>query len=380
MAMMQFYTHKQRIDYFRSQGKEGVCWDFKQEWHSRIEDLIKDIVCFANTAHDENCYIIFGISDGLEVTGMTLERRKQADIIDAISKVQFAGDNYPHISVDSFEYEGKQIDVLTVYNNDSTPLYLKQNYGKMRVGCIYLRTEDKNTPDFGNADITDIEILWKKRLGLTKTPLQYIFDRMRNRTEWTDEDGRYYNIYRPEYTIEMVDDEDDRNRDEYYSYAMPNSATTFGELRIMCNQTTLKSYGMVILDSGRLCVPCPEWGYVCHDEFGMNWEYAYKYYICGTELFRVLSFMYDPSNGDQRYAFRHLQDVVLFYRNEEERLAFESILEARPQIVHDCFAGSKSYDHIVTENETKTKEYRKRLKVGAVLKGLLEEYRGGLLC
>ena len=30
------------------QGKEGEYWDFKQEWHEKIEDLLKDIICFTN--------------------------------------------------------------------------------------------------------------------------------------------------------------------------------------------------------------------------------------------------------------------------------------------------------------------------------------------
>ena len=34
------------INYFLSVGKEGDFWDFKQEWHENIEDLLKDIICF----------------------------------------------------------------------------------------------------------------------------------------------------------------------------------------------------------------------------------------------------------------------------------------------------------------------------------------------
>ena len=67
--------------FFIRKGKEGEYWDFKQEWHERIEDLIKDIICFSNTVHNEDCYLIFGISDNLEIVGMRKNRRKQADII-----------------------------------------------------------------------------------------------------------------------------------------------------------------------------------------------------------------------------------------------------------------------------------------------------------
>lgn len=48
-----------------------------------MHDLIKDIIYFANTVHDEDCYLIFGISDDLKLTGMQQTRKKQADAIDA---------------------------------------------------------------------------------------------------------------------------------------------------------------------------------------------------------------------------------------------------------------------------------------------------------
>lgn len=41
---------------------------------------------------DEDCYLIFGISNNLHVTGMEQTRTKQADIIDALSNLMFAGD------------------------------------------------------------------------------------------------------------------------------------------------------------------------------------------------------------------------------------------------------------------------------------------------
>ncbi len=48
-----------------SVGKETEQFDFKQEWHIEMKDLIKDIVCFANTVHYQGCYTIIGISDSL---------------------------------------------------------------------------------------------------------------------------------------------------------------------------------------------------------------------------------------------------------------------------------------------------------------------------
>ncbi len=123
---------------------------------------MKDIICFANTVHDKDCYIIFGIADDLTVTGMRKKRKKQADIIDAISKLMFAGDVYPKIEVTTIYLDNKEIDVLAIFNIEKTPIYLKKNYGVMFAGCIYSRVGDKNTQNKGNSDITDIENLWKK--------------------------------------------------------------------------------------------------------------------------------------------------------------------------------------------------------------------------
>lgn len=103
----------------------------------------------------------------------------------------------------------------------------------MREGCIYLRIEDKNTPDNSNADISDIENLWRKRLGLTKSPVAYIYDRLHNKLEWIESENIFYNIFKPEYTIEIMQNEDDSlDRDEFYSYAMTNERTSFGILNI----------------------------------------------------------------------------------------------------------------------------------------------------
>lgn len=46
------------ISFCLSQNKEGDFWDFQQEWHSNIEDLIKDIICFANTMNTAASFLV----------------------------------------------------------------------------------------------------------------------------------------------------------------------------------------------------------------------------------------------------------------------------------------------------------------------------------
>lgn len=107
----------------------------------------------------------------------------------------------------------------------------------------------------------------------------------------------------------------------------------------------------------------------------MSFEYCYKYYIAGTRLFQVLSFMYDRNNGDASYAMRRLYRVVLVYESDEERLAFESWVEANQEAVKSAVATSTEYDYIDTGEATMTAEYKKRLRAGLVLNNLLTDFR-----
>lgn len=361
------------VQLFLEQGKEGDCWDFKQEWHEEMSELIKDIICFVNTVHDESCYLIFGVSDTCEVVGMIKPRKKQADVLETISNLIFAGDNYPKISIETIFLNGKEVDVLTIFNTDMTPIYLKRSYGKMREGCIYLRIGDKNTPDNSNADIVDIEMLWKKRLGLTKPPLNYIYDRLHNPLEWKTQGNIYYNIFRPEYTLEEVDDDDCYGKDEFYSYAMCNEKTIFSMLEIKCHETVLEKYQLVILDSGRYKTPVPEWGFICR--INVQPKYSYKYYILGSNAYYVHQFFYDANDGEERIARNQFLEIVVTYNSEEERLAFEAFIEENKKLLDNTVASVDRFNHIDTGNERKTAHYIQQLHTGIALNTLLKIFR-----
>lgn len=373
ISKLQYRSIEQIVESFLQQGKEGECWDFKQEWHENMPDLIKDIICFANTVHDENCYLIFGVADDLQIEGMKKERRKQADIIDAISKLTFAGDVYPKIEVETIQLAGHELDILIVFNTAKTPIYLKKSYGNMKKGCIYLRNGDRNTPDNENADITDIENLWRKRLGLTKPPFEYILDRMHNKLEWKESNGYYYNIYQPEYTIQIIQCED--HYAEFYAYTMINPVVSYELLNIIYRNTVLESYQLVALDSRRLRVPTPEMAFICHDGYSMSSEYSYRYYIKESNQYRILSFLYDPDNKDERYTFERLKNVVLIYQSLEEKDAFESFVKNNQYMVDRYLRRVDKYNGVVAGDETRTKVFRERLRLGVALNELLIDLR-----
>lgn len=356
-------------------GKEGAYWDFKQEWHSDMAALLKDIICFTNTVHDRDCYIVFGVNDALEIVEMKAQRRKQADIIDALDKLSFASVHTPQIAVETIIIENTELDVLIIYNTDQTPVYLKKPYGKMLAGCIYTRNEDRNTPDSGNAEIEQIEYLWKKRFGLTKPALQFILEHLANKHEWSELDGRYYNIYRPEYLLHVHDDEDtDRRSDEFYGYVQTNESMSFEMLDIIANNTVLLSHQLAVLDSGRLVVPIPEWGYIACNQYHQN-SVAYKYYVENSDTHRLLGFLYDPANMEQRHALSRHMKVVLLYHTPQERGAFEAYAATRINDLDQYIADHKDETHICTDEDTKTELYTARILTGIFLNKLIEEFR-----
>ena len=122
---MQNTSLEERIKSLIKKKTEGEYWDFKQAWHKDNERLLHDILCFANTVHDNDCYLIIGVSDTGEIVGVNEEnRRNQANILDLLSNTDFAGDNIPKVKLDTIKVEGKEIDVLTIFNSYNVPYYL----------------------------------------------------------------------------------------------------------------------------------------------------------------------------------------------------------------------------------------------------------------
>lgn len=365
------------ISFFLSRGKEGDFWDFKLEWHEKIEDLIKDIICFSNTVHDENCYLVFGIADDGSIMGMSSARRKQADILDAISNLNFAGDNLPNISVETIRFDNTELDVLIVYNTNSTPIYLKKTYGKMKQGCIYARVGDRNTPDNSNAEINVIEQLWRKRLGLIKPPLEFIFDSLEHKLDWIESEYGFYHMFKPEYTLEYEIDEDLNiysNGDEFYSYTQVNESTSYSMLDVKVNHTTVDKIQIVTLDSGRLSIPVPKWGFIDLDDY--HEEYiSYKYYIRNSHEERLLSFMYDPEKQEQRYAFENYRKVILFFDNDDEKNQFEHYISEHIADLELKLKESTAYQHVNTGNTQQTDKYKNNLRVGLILNEMLKSFK-----
>lgn len=359
-----------------SRGHEGDFWDFKQEWHKDMPALIKDIICFVNTVHSENCYLIFGISDDCRVVGMKQSRYELANIIDALSMLEFATIDVPEITLDTIVLDSIEVDVLTILNTDNTPIYLRKPYGKMRPGCIYLRKGDRNTPDNSNALFGDIEMLWKKRFRLTKPPLEYIKNHLNNPLEWNETQDCYYNIFRPEYVLEHVYDESDRDlRAEFYAYAMTNEHVVYSSIVVKCSGTIVDNYQIVALDGGRYTTPTPEWGFLGKRLTENGPEFSYKYFLKDSFRYSLHSFMYHEENGEERYAHDDLMDIVLLFDSVDEKNEFERYVEYHIQNLRDRVDAQNEYSYVRADSEAETRFIIHRLRIARVLQSILKEYR-----
>jgi hypothetical protein len=374
------YDLAEKIENAILSGKENDQYDFKQEWHSDNERLLHDILCFANTLHNYDCYIIFGVSDAHMIIGVTeSHRKKQVDVLDMLANVGFAGDYTPSISVDAVSIMDKEIDVLTIINSFDVPYYVKKkptSYTNIHEGYIYVRHGDKNTPINQNASMPDIEMLWKKRLGLTMPPLEQIRQRLINKPEWVSNEAGYYNVYKPDFQLLYQEDaEDERLKEEFYVYTQYNSRFLYSNIVIMFNTTVLNCIQLISLDSGRYTTPVPSWGFLGKDEH-MEPLYIYKYYLKNSFAYQLQQFLYDEGNSEQVEARRRYDDVILYFDDETERELFEAYVQKNRIIMLGYLEeADKHYYTLDTSNQSANAESRKRLSMGLALNKALSQFR-----
>lgn len=137
---------------------------------------------------------------------------------------------------------------------------------------------------------------------------------------------------------------------------------------------TLERFQIVTIDGGRLSIPVAEWGYVYFDEYHRD-VIRYKYFVKGSHREQLMQFMHAPENPDERLAFNKNEKATLFFESEIEKNCFEEYIDNNKLNLKKCVDSSNAFDYIKTECETKTKEYKKSIRTGIVLKEILEQFR-----
>ena len=327
--------------------KEGDHWDFKRDPHAKPGDLIKDIICLANSPRRAgDRYIIYGVDDTGTVVGMrSAPRRTQADIVDTLSNAGFAGGVYPDVYLQQIEVQGLGIEVLVIKDRPEKPYYLQRAYNKggvrLNPGTVYSRVRDSNTPSDKVAPPHDIERMWRERFGLDLTPFQRLQKYLLDKDGWTEtsEDVWFYSQW-PEFTISPTEEETRAvQAGESWVRAATNASAFVRPFRVCFHQTVLARVECIFYDEMRAITPVPSTHVV-----GLSDRWFFS--LCaGTFDFRFLQFLTGRKREQLlRYGLsdgRGLSVPVILFRSDLERQAFTEELKRETVTVeerhHGCF-------------------------------------------
>lgn len=217
------------------------------------------------------------------------------------------------------------IDVLIIQNDRSTPYYLTEAYRGVYANNIYARIMDTNTPKTLSADINIVEKLWKKRFGIDATALERAKLFLEKSCDWINsDDGKKFYKYAPEFTIEDISAEDNRNEYEFYLFNQCDAHPRWYDINIYFHQTLLYSLGGVALDGRRCFTSTPSTdGISLHKDNYHHWDISYKYFIKDSIEYIVHQF-YVTENIDEEFTARNrFLECVLVFDTELEKEEFD---------------------------------------------------------
>lgn len=326
--------------------REDDWWDFKREHHNDKAELVHDILCMANNRARRDSYIIFGVEDNtFSILGVENDerRRNQQNIVDILRNISFAGGVRPRIEVQTIIIDSHEIDVLIIKDSFETPFYLEKEYrdklvknkkselyGKIvRPYHIYTRVVDNNTPIDKQADMNDIEYLWRKRFGIELPALERMLIYLKKTNSWNNspEEGieKYYYKYSPEFSIETLLDES-KNGYQYYLFNQTDIHSRWYDINLYYHQTMLASLEGLSLDGGRYFTPSPRTDGVSLTKYH-HWDISFKYFIKESIEYIVHEFYYHSNGDDERIAHDKFMECVLVFDTDYEKERFKEYIE-----------------------------------------------------
>lgn len=366
--------------------QEGSYWDFKKQWYKtdenakKSEDLLHDIICMANNLTNNNGYIIIGVNEDEDYRINDISedpnRKNTQKLVDFLKDKKFAGDIRPVVKVENIQLHEGIIDVIVVTNDNNTPYFLKETYGKVLANHIYTRIQDTNTPKDRSADIDKVEFLWKKRFGLTTNIIEKMELYISDAANWTNgpygENYKFYNLF-PEFTISYDLEYDLNPQYVFYAFNQYDTTVYFRQLQLKYHQTLLKVIEAVSIDGGRFFTPCPINDSIVIDN--IQDEILFKYFEKDSFLYKLSNFFYQQDRNQEFVMARNkFFNIVLLFENEVERFKFKNYV-----LTNWCNKEKYEYgittEHIPQINGLKKDAYKKEYKDGIILNRMLKEFR-----
>lgn len=321
--------------------REDDWWDFKQEHHRDKGSLVHDIMCMANNRVSRDSYIIFGVEDkSFRVCGVENDekRRNQQQIVDVLRKISFAGSVRPRIEIKTIELEEHEIDVLIVKDSTDVPYYLEKEYrdssikdnkdknkkcGKVvRPYHIYTRVVDNNTAIDQQADINDVEFLWRKRFGIDLPVMDRLNILLNDVEKWNPDWGNkkycYHSIF-PEFQIMQLGEMNQGWVPAAAFYAAPD--VHIAELNITYHNTIIYESELWSFDGFRKYLPRAQ---TCTIEANGELDFRYSYYLLNSIEGKLLKIFtngtIDISSREPNY------HQLLIFEDESDKSEFDDYL------------------------------------------------------
>ena len=369
-------------------GIEGEYWDFKLKHYEKTDkdktNMLHDILCMANTQSDHDGYIIFGVENKTcSVRGVENDpnRRCSENIISFLREISFVAGIRPEVRIKSFQFQNHEIDVLIVKNTKNTPYYLFSSFNDIRPFYIYTRVGDSNTPKNKSADLQHVEYLWKKRFGLTSSPLFRFKGMLYDKNNWITTESDYdvvYYLNAPEFTLRYSNNTNyDVNGNYFFANYWILHKPEIRALSLYYYGTELVKYSIVIVDDGKYSFPVPQAS--CIEFSDSKFPVRYYYYSKENIRYDILYYLEDNDYPDRQ----SLYNMIPIFSSDEERIAFEKFVK---QNCYDYYCKKmnawKDHFHISTSrfgwmklDEGSAKMINDDLKWNKLLVNLLDDFR-----
>lgn len=323
---------------------EGNYWDFKQEHHSKENNhkLLHDIICLANNLENREAYLIIGVDDNGKVVGVKDEsfRRNQQQLNDLLRHKIWEGFGAPNIRLRTIQIEGIEVDVIVIPQSIHVPYTLGEDIKPkgqkntfLRKHTIYTRNQDSNTPHNGAATITEVEHLMKIRLGILPDPIERIRRYIDDVENWKLINSNYegmswYYLLHPEFTIELLDEEEDENASPpNFSFVQINGKNSKLKINLKYHSTILYKDFARYVDEARGIVVYPDFSALNAFKLGSKFTNTFDYYFKDSIKIQLSSFLMKLNRLDREGCLweRHLSYIPVFI-DEDEMNEVKSII------------------------------------------------------
>jgi len=223
---------------------------------------------------------------------------------------------------------------LVIKKSKDVPFYVTKSYQSVNPFQIYTRVGDTNTPINSEADISDVERLWKIRFGLIPNPVERAREYIKDKENWQEEKdtwnsrGWYYTLF-PEFRITQEDNPEEENlRNPPYTAIHTNAWSSWRNIKVKYHQTVLYEFYAHYLDETRGIAISPLYTHL-KSGFGYDeseFRMLYYFYFEGCMEMNISNFLNYFLPSDE-YAWRRHLDYVVVYVDEKEKNDFEKYLK-----------------------------------------------------